>query len=160
MISQIIPVLKTWMTGCQSSNKNASRVMPSLPILPSLQIKVSVLYSSTENTIKSHCSGFGAHADSSKRETHQVSTGTPHVQVLSVHIYTVYVIQCPSHHGTLCTLSFSHFVSAKTNDMINACFLKIAADVMKVKLTTADIQRVTVSTNHNNIYVCVCSCKS
>lgn len=29
--------------------------------------------------------------------------------------------------------------------MINLCFLKIAADVMKVKLTAADIQKVTVS---------------
>ena len=29
--------------------------------------------------------------------------------------------------------------------MINACFLKVAAEVMKVKLTPADIQRVTVS---------------
>jgi Ras-related protein Rab-28 len=37
----------------------------------------------------------------------------------------------------------SHFVSAKTNDLINACFLKVAAEVMKVKLTPADIQRVT-----------------
>ena len=40
---------------------------------------------------------------------------------------------------------YSHFVSAKTNDMINACFLKVAAEVMNVKLTPADIQRVTVS---------------
>jgi Ras-related protein Rab-28 len=39
----------------------------------------------------------------------------------------------------------SHFVSAKTNDTINACFLKIAADVMRVKLTASDIQSVTVS---------------
>lgn len=29
--------------------------------------------------------------------------------------------------------------------MIDACFLKIAADVMRVGLTAADIQKVTVS---------------
>ena len=40
----------------------------------------------------------------------------------------------------------SHFVSARTNDTISACFLKVAAEVMNVKLTAADIQRVTVST--------------
>ena len=40
----------------------------------------------------------------------------------------------------------SHYVSAKTNDNINSCFLKIAADAVGVKLTAADIQRVTVST--------------
>ena len=43
------------------------------------------------------------------------------------------------------TVFCSHFVSAKTNDTINACFLKIAADVMRVKLTASDIQSVTVS---------------
>ena len=46
----------------------------------------------------------------------------------------------------------SHFVSAKTNDMIDLCFLKIAADVMKVKLTAADIQTVTVSITEHLVY--------
>ena len=56
------------------------------------------------------------------------------------------------------TLLFcSHFVSAKTNNMINACFLKIAAEVVGVKLTATDIQRVTVSTTLRIIIIfCVC----
>ena len=40
---------------------------------------------------------------------------------------------------------FSHFVSAKSNDMINSCFMKVAAEVVGVKLTAGDIQNVTVS---------------
>ena len=50
------------------------------------------------------------------------------------HIYTHIYLAC------------SHFVSAKADDMIDSCFLKITAEVVGVKLTAADIQKVTVST--------------
>ncbi|XP_030841486.1 ras-related protein Rab-28 [Strongylocentrotus purpuratus] len=37
----------------------------------------------------------------------------------------------------------SHFVSAKTGDSVNLCFQKIAADILGIKLTKAEIQNNT-----------------
>ena len=37
--------------------------------------------------------------------------------------------------------SSSHFVSAKTDDLINAMFLRITADILGIKLTGADMER-------------------
>lgn len=34
---------------------------------------------------------------------------------------------------------YSHLLSAKTDDMVYKCFLRIAADVLKIKLTARDI---------------------
>jgi Ras-related protein Rab-28 len=54
----------------------------------------------------------------------------------------------------------SHFVSAKTGESVNVCFLKLAADILGVRLTRPDIELhqpvitadiiTTSSTNHNS----------
>lgn len=37
----------------------------------------------------------------------------------------------------------SHYVSAKTDDMVNQMFLKVVSDILKVKLTESAISDVT-----------------
>ena len=39
-------------------------------------------------------------------------------------------------------LSCSHFVSAKGDDLINAMFMRVVADILGIKLTSVDLEHV------------------
>ena len=39
----------------------------------------------------------------------------------------------------------SHFISAKTDDLVDQCFTRIAAEVMGVRLSTLDLEKTAVS---------------
>ena len=48
----------------------------------------------------------------------------------------------------MATTSFQHssyFVSARTGDLINACFLKVTADLLGIRLSGAELDKTTVS---------------
>lgn len=47
-------------------------------------------------------------------------------------------------HFSLLQHIYSHFVSAKSDDLINSCFLKVAAETLGIRLTSSDIDRVSV----------------
>ena len=39
----------------------------------------------------------------------------------------------------------SHFVSAKSNDMVDNCFLKITAEALGIRLTASELDKTAVS---------------
>ena len=44
-----------------------------------------------------------------------------------------------------CAFNFSHFVSAKTDDLLTQCLMKVAANVLQINLSSSDLDTSTVS---------------